>query len=152
MWSGLTSCVAADETKRSDVPVTVEQAREGTGIRLPLPESARNVRYLLFGRTQNWRLYLSFQASLHDVEEAIRRELASYSKLNAIAGVFPSEEYRKQSIAGSISSAMERSAPKWWQPGQVANGYFIGSAHPHDHGPHFWVDPATQTVFYYERF
>lgn len=144
--------IYATETRRSDKPLTAQQAAKQSGIRLPVPDSARNVRFSLTGETQNWDLYLCFQASIEQIQKAIDYELGSYKKRATIAGVFPSEHYRRKPIPESVDAQIERSSPNWWQPRKIKNGYFIGSSNPHGYGPRFWVDIETQTVFYFEHF
>lgn len=149
----LTALVASEQkTRRSDAPITATEAEAKAGIRLPIPKNARNVRFVLTGSTQNWSLYLCFQAPVAEIEQAIQREIESYKQRSSVAGVFPAESYAKGDISHPISPAVQRAAPKWWQPRQVPIGYFIGSSHPHNYGPHFWVDTQTGTAFYFEHF
>lgn len=142
----------AKDTVQSDVPVTVEQAQKSCGIRLPLPSGARNVRYLLTGGTQDWNLYLSFEASLSEIEAAIKREVTSYRARNSAVGVFPAEDYPKAKLSDASNTGVSKYAPPWWGADKIRDGYFVGSRHPGGYGPHFWVNTKTGTVFYFEHF
>lgn len=140
------------ETRGSDTPITREEALQKAEIKLPLPTTAKNVCFHLSGETQNWNLYLLFEAPLEDVEAIINKELAIYSKNERLITGTDLPQFKRFPVSpDNAPSAVLESAPKWWSPLSIRNGYFIGSSDPHS-GPRFWVDTDTSQVFFHEHF
>lgn len=140
------------ETKGSDTPITREEALQKAEVKLPLPPTAKNVYFRLSGETQNWNLYLLFEAPLEDVDALINRELALYSKNERLITGTDLPPFKRIPVSPeNAPAAVLRSAPKWWSPLSIRNGYFIGSSDPHS-GPRFWIDTDTSQVFFHEHF
>ena len=146
------SLVACQEVRHSDVPLSREEALQKAGIKLPLPSTAKNIRFHLSGSTQNWNLYLSFEAPLADTEKTIQKELSFYSAREKDLKSGLIEEYPRKPISPeALTPKIKNAAPRWWLPTEIKKGYFIGSSDPHS-GPRFWVDTDTSQVFFFEHF
>lgn len=146
------SLVACQEVRYSDVPLSREEALQMAGIKLPLPNTAKNIRFYLSGSTQNWNLYLSFEAPLADTEQTIHKELSFYSMREKELNSGLTQEYPIKSISPeTLTPKIKNAAPRWWLPTEIKKGYFIGSSSLHS-GPQFWVDTDTSQVFFFEHF
>jgi len=140
------------ETRESDTPITREEALQKAETNLPLPTTAKNVYFRLSGETQNWNLYIFFEAPLEDVKAIIEKELAFYSKREKrISGIEPPRFMPLPVSPDNAPADVLKSSPKWWSPLSIRNGFFIGSSDPHS-GPRFWVDTDTSQVFFHEHF
>ncbi len=136
------------EVVSSDVPMAAGAAELALGRSLPIPTDVSNVQFYQAGETQNWDLYIAFDASLPDVEEAMRKEIAAYIK-DCENSNFDGGRIVRQVIATeNLPEETLRKAPKWWTPQKIKNGYFVGSTLRWD-GPHYWVDTDTGRTFYY---
>jgi hypothetical protein len=160
----------APEVRESDRPLTLQEAMQRAETRLPVPSTARNIYFHLSGKTQNWDLYVCFEAPLKDTEEQVQREFHNFDwDLAAIKSSTSIEarqkfqdaaepeqgwtKYERQKITEStIPADVRRKAPSWWMPEKLEHGYFVGSMRADGYGPRFWVDPKTGKVFYYEHY
>ncbi len=147
---GLTSC---EERRKSDIPITREEALRRADVRLPLPLSATNVRFELTGKTQDWDLYVSFLAPAADIQKVIQDELDMYARRSMPIKSRPPVTFTKTRLPNEgMSPKMKQGAPKWWTAMNISDGYFIGPADTDAPGPRFWIDEKTSAVFFFEHF
>jgi len=140
-----------DEVYRSDAPVSREEAIKLADSNLPLPASAKNVRFYRSGRTQNWDYYLSYEAPAQEMEAFIDKELASYTQYKERLGDKRADDYRPKPITvKTLEPDLSNGSPNWWTPLEIKHGYFRGSSELAS-GPRFWVDTEQGRVFYFEH-
>ncbi len=140
------------ETRSSDVPLTKKEAELKAGIKLPVSGNARNIRFHLSGSTQDWDLYVSFQAGTEDIQRIIASETDRYvAYRKSLRNSVPKVTSFAAIESEVFSSKLVTNPPKWWQPKTIKEGYFAGSLDPL-YGPKFWVNKQNSTVYIFEHF
>ncbi len=146
----LSSCKPL-EHRKSTKPLNFESAEAAAEIRLPLPRSASAIEFSLSGETQNWRLYVKFNAPTKDTEVTIHKELDQFRKIQP---QLKDTQTIHVAIPGSsfpIPQTIFKTAPSWWQPNSLKSAQFSGTMNPLS-GPKYWYDPISGVGFYYEHF
>lgn len=145
--------LSCDEVRKSDSPVSPEEALKLADVRLPLPSSASDVQFRLSGGTQDWDLFVSFSAPEADTETMIKAELESDRKTGAnLQPGYSGIDFEKHPITpATIPDLVGYFPPRWWHPADIKKGYFVG---PLDGGraPRFWVDTQANRTFFFQHF
>ncbi len=139
------------QVRKSDVPVSKEEARAIADMRLPLTPDATDVRFNLYGKTQDWRLYLSFKASPIEIDKLIEREVNRSNRHRQLLGLvdLPAE---KLTHLTEVDLRLQEAAPSWWKPTAINDGFYFGNNKNQMNSPQFWVDVEKSKVFYFKKF
>ena len=139
------------KTTQSSTPVSAAEAKKVLQGTIPIPNSASNVRYFLSGSTQDWDLYLSYNAPLADIEKTISDELTRLKNKELLISGTPLHFNKEPLTKSTLPPRIQSRSPNWWKPLTIQTGYFIGSSNP-DSGARFWIDQNEGRVYFYDHF
>ena len=138
--------VGCDEVRKSDYPVDRITAMKIADEPLPLPMGASNIRLRLSGGTQNWDLFLSFDAPLSELNDLIITEIGGAAKVNEqTENEVKSRIFERRLLPqSSTAQNLPLFKPRWWSPNSIKAGYYTGYD---PDGPYIWVDTDLQRCF-----
>lgn len=140
--------VGCEEVRKSDAPLVREKAIQKMEWPFEFPLDAKNIRFFVSGGTQNWTVYLSYEASYDEIKISIQRELF---KTAAPEKGLPAENYRELPLPKEEPWWLKvlSGYPSWWKPEDIKEGFFVCSPSGGEDGPKWWVDTRNGRVYYY---
>jgi len=142
----LTACgpSQAAHGKRYNKPLNYAQAIKEKDITFPLPESARNIYYGIYGEWQAYTMIVRFDAPVQDCIKHIDTVLAwddkNYNRTSSyplvtVTNVEPVD-------AGFLTPT------SWFTPDKITRGIHVGESG--GHVPQIWVDSDSGTFYFRE--
>ena len=142
----LTACRPAPAVlgKRYDKPMTYSQASKEKDIDFPLPESAHNIYYGIYGEWQAYTMIVRFDAPVRDCIKHIDTVLAWDDKNYNRTSSYPRVTVTKVEPvdAGFLTPT------SWFTPHKIAHGIHVGEGG--GHVPQIWIDTDKGTFYFRE--
>jgi len=141
-----TACVPTQPAlgKRYDKPLTYAQAAVEKDIKFPLPPSAHNVYYGIYGEGQAYTMIVRFDAPAQDCLTHIDAVLSWDDKIYSRTSSYPRVTVTKveRVDAGYLSPT------PWFTPDRIKHGVHVGENG--GHVPQIWVDLDKGTFYFRE--
>jgi len=130
--------------KRYDKPMTYEEASKEKDIAFPLPRSAHNIYYGIYGEWQAYTMIARFDAPTQDCLKHIDAVLAWDDKTYNRTSSYPRVTVTNVEPvdAGFLTPT------SWFTPDKIAHGVHVGEGG--SHVPQIWVDLDKGTFYFRE--
>jgi hypothetical protein len=130
--------------KRYDKPLTYTEASQKKDITFPLPTSAHNIYFGIYGEWQAYTMIVRFDAPVQDCIKHIDTVLAwddkNYSRTSSYSRVTVTNV--EPVDAGFLTPTA------WFTPDKITHGIHVGEGG--SHVPQIWVDSDKGTFYFRE--